>query len=227
MTDQTHPSTHPWDDKSAQWYIDHYGNEPVHKIVPMLCQLQDRQTIVDLGCGSGSVVSALAQQLSTGKVIGIDPTPKMIEVARDHLAKCPAPFAVAVEFYQTGAECLPLLDNSIDIAVAVSSLHHWGEVNTGLAEIMRVLKPQGRLVVIDEIWEEFAADIHTIIDQHGVDFEHMDHHDEFKTAEGVAAALVAAGFAEVSHKQHRQPKIAVSVVTGYKAATTTDSRSLS
>lgn len=111
-------------------------------------QLKPGDCVLDVGCGTG-VLTRLAAELvgSEGEVVGIDPSEEMIQVAKRSAAKrhSEADFQLGV------IESLPFTDERFDIVLSSMMLHHLPpELKvTGLQEILRVLKPGGRLMVID------------------------------------------------------------------------------
>jgi ubiquinone/menaquinone biosynthesis C-methylase UbiE len=111
--------------------------DPVTEAVVELGRLQGCR-VLDVGCGPGTVTRQLARGFDIDAV-GIDSSPKMIEVARDE-AGAHAVFQVAP------AEELPFESASFDGVVMRWVVHHLDRP-TALAEIRRVLKPGGRLVV--------------------------------------------------------------------------------
>ena len=142
----------PWGDELALWYVDNYGEHPVNAFAIELADLKGSETLLDIGCGSGSAVRAAAEKNTTGRIIGLDPSPAMIRIAREQSQNHPA--SSRIEFIQSGAEDIPLAPESVDVAIAVNSLHHWPDMNEGLSEVARVLKQQGRLILIEEIFTE-------------------------------------------------------------------------
>lgn len=110
---------------------------------PALAALLPRGwTIVDLGCGTGEVLTHLAPAVT--RVIGVDREPGMLEVARERLAA-----HAHVEILQGALEAVPLPDASADAALLVLVLHHLPEPAAALAEARRILVGGGRLVVVD------------------------------------------------------------------------------
>jgi ubiquinone/menaquinone biosynthesis C-methylase UbiE/DNA-binding MarR family transcriptional regulator len=108
-----------------------------------LLGLLDADWVVgDLGCGTGQVSAALAPFV--GKVIAVDGSEEMLDAARTRLAS-----AGGVELKRGTLERLPIADEALDAAVAMLVLHHVPEPGQALAEIARVLKPGGRLLVAD------------------------------------------------------------------------------
>lgn len=108
-----------------------------------LVGLVDRRwTIGDLGCGTGRISGALAPFVE--RVIAVDGSEAMLDAARRRLE---GHGNVSV---RTGdLERLPIDDASLDAAILFLALHHLGEPERALTEARRVLKPEGRLLVVD------------------------------------------------------------------------------
>lgn len=106
------------------------------------------ERVLDVGCGPGRL-AILAGTVAgpTGEVCGIDPSPEMIELARQNAARA----AVGVRFEVGAIEALPYPDNHFDVVLSTLMLHHLPDElkRQGLAEVRRVLKPAGRFVAID------------------------------------------------------------------------------
>jgi SAM-dependent methyltransferase len=99
----------------------------------------DGRTLVDLGCGSGFWLPIYAD--SGARVIGVEPDPALLPraAARDPRARVLA----------GSAEHIPLDDASVDVVHARFAYFFPPDIDTGLAEVMRVLRPGGALVVVD------------------------------------------------------------------------------
>ena len=103
----------------------------------------DRSWIVgDLGCGTGQVSGALAPFVA--RVIGIDGSAAMLQAARKRLNGFEN-----VELRRGEIEGLPIDNDTLDAATLMLVLHHVPEPERALAEVARVLKPGGRLLVVD------------------------------------------------------------------------------
>jgi ArsR family transcriptional regulator len=100
--------------------------------------------IADLGAGDGSFALLLAQAAT--RVIAVDSSQKMLDVAREQALRN----GVAnVEFRLGDMEELPIDDGSVDLAIFSQSLHHAGHPERAVREAWRILRPGGRTVVLD------------------------------------------------------------------------------
>ena len=107
------------------------------------------KTLVDLGCGSGYWLPGYADE--AGAVIGVEPDPALLPLA---MARDPR-----ARVLPGSAEHLPLDDASVDVVHARFAYFWPPDCAAGLAEVRRVLKPGGTLVVVDNDWRagEFAG----------------------------------------------------------------------
>jgi len=113
-----------------------------------LARIQPGDRVLEVGCGTGDVaIAACAPAGSDGAVSGIDAGPEMIAVARAKAARA----GVAVDFRLEPIEALTYPDATFDIVLSSLMMHHLPDdlKRQGLAEIARVLKPGGRLLIVD------------------------------------------------------------------------------
>jgi len=111
-------------------------------LVGMLALLDPEWVIGDLGCGTGALSAALAPFV--GGVVAVDESPAMLEAARRRLG------GIGNVEVRTGRlEALPIDDARLDVALLFLVLHHLPEPERALAEAARVLRPGGRLLVVD------------------------------------------------------------------------------
>jgi ubiquinone/menaquinone biosynthesis C-methylase UbiE len=105
----------------------------------------DPQVVVDVGCGTGTLTIPLAARLPDARVVGVDGDGEVLALA---LAK---PGATRVEWLKGLADELPLGDAEADVAVTSLVFHHLplATKRKALAEMRRVLRPDGSLIVAD------------------------------------------------------------------------------
>lgn len=107
------------------------------------------ERILDLGCGPGLLTQELARAVGPGgEVIGLDPSADMRRTAEQ---RCHSDDHVRI--LDGAAEALPLADTSVDKAVSLQVFEYLSDLDGPLAELHRVIRPGGRVVISDMHWD--------------------------------------------------------------------------
>ncbi len=137
-----------WTAETADWYATHYGEYATNRLAVDAIDVARDAVVVDVGCGTGSALRRLAPRVPEGRLVGIDPVPRMLAIARERASADPN--GHRIEFAEAPAERLPLEDGVADLVLAFDSIDHWGDRDAGLREVVRVLRSGGRFVVVKD-----------------------------------------------------------------------------
>jgi SAM-dependent methyltransferase len=170
-----------------------------------LARLQSGDQVLDVGCGTGTLAIAVQRRMgSTGRVFGVDPSREQIARARSKATRRHLPVA-----FQVGViEQLPFADETFDVVLSTLMMHHLPAPlrRQGLAEIARVLKPDGRLVIAD-----FAPKK----ERQG---RAARFHAGGSSIHDLAALVREAGFSEVETEEMRPPRFSMFPGAGFVVA---------
>lgn len=122
------------------------SHAPMTKWALEQIHLTEDMTVLDIGCGGGGTVRRIASRLKKGKVHGIDYSPESVMISHRVNAKHIQSGRVDI---QTGTvSALPYADGIFDLVTAVETHYFWPNLSSDLKEVLRVLKPSGRIVII-------------------------------------------------------------------------------
>lgn len=122
-----------------------YNRRSLELLRPHLAA-RDVGAVLDLGCGTANLLPRLAEWgARADRYVGADLSPDMLRGAASRVFASPFPAALLA----ADAAAIPLRDASVDTVVSASTLHDWDHPERALAEARRVLRPGGRLLLLD------------------------------------------------------------------------------
>jgi ubiquinone/menaquinone biosynthesis C-methylase UbiE len=171
-----------FDEVAAQWdgMREAFFSEGVRQKAISVADVQPGRIAADIGAGSGFITEGLVR--SGVKVIAVDQSEAMLNEMQRKFSHSPS-----VEYRLGRAEALPIEDEAVDYVFANMYLHHVDSPPHAIGEMVRILKPGGRLVISD-------------LDEHTFEFLRTEQHDRwlgFRRGD-VEGWLVEAGFQGVA-----------------------------
>ena len=158
-------------------------------------------SVLDVGCGPGTVTVDLAHRVAPGRVVGVDLSPEVVARAAREARGAGAPGAVDVEFVVADLFALPFADDSFDVVHAHQVLQHVHDPVGALVEMRRVARPGG-VVAVREVdygataWAPSSTGLERWIDVY--DRVHRANGGEPDAGRHLRGWALAAGFAEVT-----------------------------
>lgn len=121
--------------------------------------VQPGMRVLDVGCGGGHLAIRLAERFPELRIVGVDLSPEQIGRAQARTAS----LRDRLTFLEANAIDLPFADLEFDLVYSLGSIKHWTEQARGLHECARVLRPGGRLWVIEGDRGCHPRDVRTLI----------------------------------------------------------------
>lgn len=171
----------------------------------VLAQIRPGERALDVGCGTGTLAIEVARRVGrTGRVVGIDPGAKQIARARAKAVR----HHLSIDFQIGVIEQLPFPDQTFDVVFSTLMMHHLPAPlkRQGLAEIARVLKPGGRLII---------ADFKRKQERTG---RAARFHAGGSNMQDLAALVKDAGFSQVEIEEMQQPRFSAFPGAGFVRA---------
>src|SRR6202046_3263600 len=140
-----------FDDMAGRLGREYVPGRSWQSIAEALLQLLPPMVIADLGAGEGAFSLLLAQRAQ--KVIAVDNSDKMVELGSTLARK---QGVTALEYRKGDLEAIPIVDGAVDLALFSQSLHHALHPERAIAEAWRILKPGGRVAILDLVQHRFA-----------------------------------------------------------------------
>ncbi|HLZ21917.1 MAG TPA: class I SAM-dependent methyltransferase [Ktedonobacterales bacterium] len=170
-----------------------------------LARIQPRERVLDVGCGTGTLAIEVQRRVGSGvRVVGIDPSAEQIARARAKATRRNVP----IDFQIGVIEQLAFPDQEFDVVLSTLMMHHLPASlkRQGLAEIARVLKPGGRLVIADFTRKQ---------ERQG---RAARFHAGGSNVQDLAALVRDAGFAAVDTEEMRIPRFSAFPGAGFVSA---------
>ena len=182
-------------DKRAEKYDDSYEgklSEKFYDLVTGNVQLTDGMAVLEMGCGTGTILYRLSQKCSINGH-GIDVEEKMLEQARK---KCPY-----MEILNCACDATPFEDGSFDVIVACMAYHHFPDKDGFSKECARLLKKGGRLYIADpKLPLPIRHALNTALEIHKIN-------GKVYTADEMTANFTGYGFSRVFDKSDAYAQI--------------------
>lgn len=125
------------------------GHRPVGEQAIRLLAIPDDGRVLDIGCGNGWATRLMAEQAPDGRVVGIDISDEMVDLARESSASFSN-----LEFREASAEKLSFAEGEFTHAFSMESLYYYGDILRALQEIRRVLKSGGKFACVVDLYKE-------------------------------------------------------------------------
>ena len=168
------------------------GHRPIGEQAIELMTISSTSQVLDVGCGSGWATRLMAENSCEGRVVGIDISDEMIQLAQETSRSFSN-----IEFHVASAEKLPFKDDEFTNAFSMESLYYYRDMAAALREIRRVLQDGGQFVTVVDLFQENLPS-HQWIDQLKVPVQLLSIAD-------YRLMFEAAGFVNVSDRRLYDP----------------------
>jgi ubiquinone/menaquinone biosynthesis C-methylase UbiE len=133
-----------WSRSYDRSFLQYLLFEPTHRL--LLAQLApDVRRLLDIGCGTGKFLAQVAECFPETEIFGLDLSPGMLERAKPRCQR----YGDRVRLVRGDSACLPFPDNFFDVVTCSHSFHHYPDQQRVICEIYRVLRPNGRMLLVD------------------------------------------------------------------------------
>lgn len=139
-----------FDELAGRFGKDYVPGRSWKALAEALIKVLNYQVVADLGAGEGTLAQLLAQRAE--KVIAVDLSPKMVEFGQDLARKNGLHH---LEYRLGDIEQPPIDDATLDLAILSQALHHAEHPQRAIDSAFRILKPGGRLIVLDLLQHHF------------------------------------------------------------------------
>jgi ubiquinone/menaquinone biosynthesis C-methylase UbiE len=113
-------------------------------VIRQTAAVEDDERVLDLACGTGELLHRIARRSPQAELVGVDLASGMVDRARQKLSGTPR-----AQVQRADGHDLPFADNAFDAILCANTFHYFTHPSVVLAEGRRVLRPEGRLVLLD------------------------------------------------------------------------------
>jgi ubiquinone/menaquinone biosynthesis C-methylase UbiE len=166
-----------------------FGLQPIHLEMIKLAGLRDGHRVLDVGCGVGNLLRSTGKKHRNVELVGLDPDPKALARAGRKARRA----GLTIQLDRGFAQELPYPDDSFDRVFSSLMLHHLDSPSKDalLAEVRRVLRPDGLLILADAVVDEHG---HGHGQGHGRRKSKMREQLRDNVGDAVSQRIAAAGF---------------------------------
>jgi ubiquinone/menaquinone biosynthesis C-methylase UbiE len=107
-------------------------------------QISPTDLVLDVACGTGEFERLILAEHPAQHMVGVDISEKMLAIARQKLRRYPS-----VSFQAASASVLPFPNSRFDLVISANAFHYFEDPDAALAEMKRVLKPNGKIIILD------------------------------------------------------------------------------
>jgi ubiquinone/menaquinone biosynthesis C-methylase UbiE len=133
-----------WAPTYDRHHLQHLVFEPMQRTLLDVAavQMANPRAVLDVGCGTGRLLRSARDRFPGATFEGVDAAPEMVRQAQSSSPD-------GIHFQQATAEALPFPDHTFDLVFSTMTFHHWSDQEKGIAEIHRVLAPDGKWLLAD------------------------------------------------------------------------------
>ena len=121
------------------------ANADIHALVYDTLEPGSKARVLEVGFGGGALMFRIARNLDGGCIDGVDLSSEMLEVAQKKVVR--TGLGESIGLHLGSVDALPFADATFDCAYSVHTIYFWPDLHRGLAELGRVIKPGGKLVL--------------------------------------------------------------------------------
>jgi ubiquinone/menaquinone biosynthesis C-methylase UbiE len=184
-----------WSERYDKDVLQRLFFQPSHEMMLKTLESQERR-ILDIGCGTGQFAARVLDRHPGAVVCGLDLSGSMLRHGQERSRRAGG----LLQLVRANSERLPFSDDSFDVVTCAHSFHHYPSQDRVLAEMHRVLRPNGRLIIIDgdrdRWWGRLLFDGLVVL---------MEGHVRHLSGRAFRRLYRDTGFTEISQQRRKGP----------------------